>query len=351
MAAKSAKDVAIEIRYKFPDLEFISGKWFKNKIEIKEIDKFFLLSSNNIGNVSKLKDVKECFIILYGTSGRWYDLPIIQEARDYTNKHDMCYPLKEKQLMIINYLLRHDEEIAFILTGVGGSGKSTFANIICQIFDNDTAALNFSDLSNPFTLATGINKRLIYSTEINSDDMDNGVLKQLFSNEEITVNPKNQQPYKTRCQSSFFFNCNVVPRLDLSDTGILRRILYYDMNEKIKNPDKTLNKREWTREDLVNIVRHALDVDMTNWQENFQCETRYYIIKDNSVYILREASEYDTYVERCKRKGLRAFSEPKWQSIRKLLTEWGYIGQKNKGFVPPVKFEPVEIGDSDELPF
>jgi hypothetical protein len=176
--------------------------------------------------------------------------------------------------------------------------------------------------------------------------MDNGVLKQLFSNEEITVNPKNQQPYKTRCQSSFFFNCNVVPRLDLSDTGILRRILYYDMNEKIKNPDTSLNKREWTREDLVNIVRHALDMDMTNWKAHFQDETRYYIIKDNSVFLLKSAKDYDIYVDRCKRKGLRAFSEPKWQSIRKLLREWGYLESE---FKAPANF--VEIGVSDELPF
>ena len=339
--SKSAKDVAIEIKHKFPTLEFISGKWFIDKQEVKDIDKYLLLSSNNIGNVSKLKDVKECFIILFGSTGRWYDLPIVEAARNYTKKHQMCYPLKTKQLMIINYLLRHDEEIAFILTGVGGSGKSTFANIICQIFDNDTAALNLSDLSNPFTLATGINKRLIYSTEINSDEMDNGILKQLFSNEEITINPKNQQPYKTRCQSSFFFNCNVAPKLDLADTGLLRRILYYDMNVRIKNPDKTLNKREWTYDDLVNIVRHALDVDMTDWQKKFEQETRYYVVKNNSVYINRREEKYNDYVVECRAQGLKPYSKPKWENIRALLKEWNLID----------KTQLVEVDPDDELPF
>lgn len=339
--AKSAKDVAFEIKHKFPALEFISGKWFFEKREVKDIDRYLLLSSNNIGNVSKLKEVKECFIILFGDTGKWYDLPIVEDAKNYKNKHQMCYPLKTKQLMIINYLLRHDEEIAFILTGVGGSGKSTFANIICQIFDNDTAALNLADLSNPFTLATGINKRLIYSTEINSDEMDNGILKQLFSNEEITINPKNQQPYKTRCQSSFFFNCNVAPKLDLADTGLLRRILYYDMNIKIKNPDKTLNKREWTYDDLVNIVRHALDVDMTDWQKKFETETRYYVVKNNSVYINRREEKYNDYVIECRAQGLKPYSKPKWENIRALLKEWNLLD----------KTQLVEVDPEDELPF
>ena len=59
-----------------------------------------------------------------------------------------------------------------ICRGIQGSGKSTFGNIICKIFDNDTAALNLSDLSDDFKLASGIDKRLIYSTEINSDEIN-----------------------------------------------------------------------------------------------------------------------------------------------------------------------------------
>lgn len=302
-------------------LRFISGKWFYAEKEIKDIRKY-IYQSNYIDNPNQLDDVIESLILEYGESGNWLPLPIIKEAESIKDLEPLCYPLNEKQLIIINYLLRHDEEIFFILTGVGGSGKSTFANIICKIFDNDTAALNLSDLSDDFKLATGIDKRLIYSTEINSDDINNGVLKQLFSNEEITINGKFQKPYKARCQSAFFFNCNRPPRLDLSDTGMLRRILYYSMDEKIKNPNPKLAKMEWNHSQLVNVVAHALRVDMTDWKKKFEKETRYNLVKDNSVYRFIKLDNYDDYAYKCKADGLKPFSKPKWEEIRELLLEW-----------------------------
>lgn len=305
-------------------LRFISGKWFYNEEEIRDIRKYMLVS-NYAESMHELDDIIDMYKILYGESGVWPELPIVSEARKLKDLKPLCYPLNLKQLKIINYLLRHDEEIFFILTGVGGSGKSTFGNIICKIFDNDTASLNLSDLSEDFKLATGINKRLIYSTEINSDEINNGVLKQLFSNEEITVNPKFQSPYKARCQSAFFFNCNKNPRLDLSDTGMLRRILYYSMNEKIQNPDPTLNKKNWGHADLVNIVAHALQVDMTDWKKDFEEETRLNLIKDNSVYRFKDVSKYSEYVEKCKDEGLKPFSKPNWDLVRELLIEWNFI--------------------------
>lgn len=312
-------------------IRFISGKWFfphNDKLEeIKKIDKFLLLNKIT-SDVQDSKRWCDTYVAMYGEDGYWPEMPIIKEARNTMDKkHEMCYPLNEKQLIIINYLLRHDEEVCFILTGVGGSGKSTFGNIICKIFGDDTASLNLTDISNEFMLATASNKRLIYSTEINSDKLNNGKLKQLFSNEVITYNPKGQTPFQARCQSALFFNCNVCPKLDLWDTGLLRRILYYSMDKKIENPDPTLNKKEWDEEDMVNIVRHALSVDMTDWQKKFEAETRYHLLKDNNVFMFYEKKDYETYVDACYASGLRSFSEPHWQEIRELIEKWG--GKEN----------------------
>lgn len=339
MTAKlTIKERARLIRQQSGDkLRFISGKWFYDETEIKDIRKY-LYKSIYIDNPNQLDDVIQSLILEFGETGTWLPLPIIKEAQSLEKLEPLCYPLNEKQLIIINYLLRHDEEIFFILTGVGGSGKSTFANIICKIFDNDTAALNLSDLSDDFKLATGIDKRLIYSTEINSDDINNGVLKQLFSNEEITINGKFEKPYKARCQSAFFFNCNRPPRLDLSDTGMLRRILYYSMDEKIKNPDPKLAKMEWNHEQLVNVVAHALKVDMTDWKKKFEKETRYNLVKDNSVFRFLNLTNYNDYSSRCKEDGLKPFSKPKWEEIRDLLLEWNV--QKPFDFT---KVEPLEM--------
>ena len=304
-------------------LEFISGKFFLNKKEVKNIDQE-MLKTGLFQTVNDKDNALDFFKQLYGTSGFWYPLEIIEEAKNHKIT-EPCYFLEYKQYVILNYLLRHDEEVFFILTGVGGSGKSTFANIICQIFENDTAPLNLAELSDPFMLATGVSKRLIYSDELNADDINGGKLKQLFSNQEITVNPKFAVPYKTRCHSAFFFNCNIAPRLDLCDTGMMRRIIYYAMNKKIEHPDPTLNKKIWSHDDLVNIVAIALQVPMDDWKKLFEEETRYYLVKDNSVYRFRNIDDYDEYAYQCKRSGLKPFSQPKWEDIRALLKDWGFI--------------------------
>ena len=309
-------------------LRFVSSKWFYKNSEIYNVNRY-LIATSMFDDVNDVQKTKDAFIAAYGEFGNWPDLPIVNEARNITELKPLVYPLNKKQLVIINYLLRHDEEVFFILTGVGGSGKSTFANIICQIFDNDCASLNLSELSNDFMLASGASKRLIYSDELNSDEINGGKLKQLFSNQMVTVNPKFEKPYQTRFQSAFFFNCNIPPRLDLCDTGMMRRILYFEMNTKIANPDPTLNKKVFTHEDLVNIVAWALRVDMSDWRKLFEKETRYYLVKNNSVYIYREIDNYAVYNECCKNDGLKPFAKPKWEAIRLLLHEWGYIDEQN----------------------
>ena len=267
------------------------------------------------------------FIALYGESGDWLELPIVGEARHQKELKPLCFPLNTEQLMIINrLLLGQNEEVAFICTGVGGSGKSTFLNIVKQIFDNDVAACTLSDLSG-FNISEAVSHRLIASDELASDELNNGLLKSIISRQCIQVNPKNQTPYQTKCQSALFFCCNEAPKIDLDDTGMLRRIIYYKMNEKIKNPDRTLNHKEWTHEDLVNIVAHAIQLDTTDWKKKFEEDTHYYLLKNNSVWRFRDKIIYTDYVKECNIAHLKPFSEPKWSSIKALISEW-YSGQK-----------------------
>ena len=303
-------------------LRFISGKWFLAGREEKEVDRFLLQTDLRIDSVDKIKKVKDMFIALYGESGDWLELPIIEEARQVKALKPLCFPLNKQQLTIINrLLLGQNEEVCFICTGIGGSGKSTFLNIVKQIFDNDVSACTLSDL-NGFNISEAISHRLIASDELASDELNNGLLKSIISRQCIQVNPKNQAPYQAKCQSALFFCCNEAPKIDLDDTGMLRRIIYYKMNKKIKNPDKTLNHKAWTHEDLVNIVAHALAIDTTDWKEQFEEDTHHFLLANNSVYRFKDAASYDEYVDNCKQSRLKPFSEPKYQNILKLIEEW-----------------------------
>lgn len=319
----SARLEANCMRHQFPQLRFISGKWFNDGIEIKNPQRFFMQNDYSLSSADEVRRTMDVFVMLHGEDGDWLELPIIEDARKKEKLEPMCFPLTKEQLIIINRLLvGGDEEVMFICTGIGGSGKSTFLNIVKRIFDNDVGACTLSDLSG-FQLAEAIKHRLIASDELNADELDNGALKTLVSRQSVQANPKNQTPYQVKTQSALFFCCNQPPKVDLSDTGLLRRIVYYKMDKKIENPDTTLQKRDWSYDDLVNIVAHALRVDIKDWRKIFDDDTHHYLLKDNSVWRFRySANNYDDYVSMCSQARLKPYSEPKYQALCQLIDEW-----------------------------
>lgn len=323
------------------DVEFISGKWFFKKEELKNPKRFFL-NNVQIESMNDLRDFMDMYVGFYGEAGLWHGLPIIDRARKIKEIKPLAFPLNVKQLMIINKLLVNDEETCFITTGVGGSGKSTFLNIIKQIFDNDVSSCALSELTG-FNLAEALQHRLIASDELSADDLDNKSLKTIISKQTIQVNPKFDKPYQIRAQSVLFYCCNIPPRIDLDDTGILRRIVYYEMNEKIKCPDRTLNHKIYTQEELDNIVAKALSLDMADWRKYFEAETHLYLLKNNSVYRYREFSDYWQYQRACGDAHLKPYSEPKWETIKALIKEWKMEGRPDEIVTP--------LDDDEEIPF
>lgn len=312
--------VAFHTRVK-GNLRFVSGKWFYKDKEIKDIKQYIICSDPTIDTVKECQDYLDFFVAMYGESTKWPESSIIREARERKTLAPLCFPLNTQQLKIIRKLVDNDDELMFICTGVGGSGKSTFLNIIKQIFDNDVSSCALSDLSG-YNIAEAVKHRLIAADELSSDELDNKTLKTIISKQLIQVNPKFERPYQVQCQSAIFYCCNNPPRIDIDDSGLLRRIVYYSMNEPIKNPDLSLNHRVWSRDDLVNIVAHALAIDMTDWRRDFDEDTHRYLLKDNSVYIYRKEDLYENYSELCRKSGMKPFSRPRWDTIRELIKTW-----------------------------
>lgn len=304
-------------------VSFLAGKWFLGNEEIPNVNRYLYKNPDFLITSSKeLEEAKSVFMDVYGNPmGWWPENPIIEEAR-HVEPGPLAFPLDNKQLMIINRLLDGKSEYMYILTGIGGSGKSTFGNIVRQIFGNDCASLNLSDLCDGFMLAQGVGKRLIFSDELNTGDLKNNIVKTLISKQCITVNPKYGHTFDARWQGNMLFSCNRPPKLDLSDSGLLRRICYYSMNKKIAHPDPTMKDREYSHSDLVNFVAHALRLETENWFElNFEQDTHEVLMSRNSVHLCN-AEIYPLYRSACIAKGYSPFAEDKWQDIHDLFEEW-----------------------------
>lgn len=324
-------------------IEFISGKFFYEKSEIKNIDKYlgkiYYNHAKKLIGERDLKFMKNGIINNPLSDDRkfWYRPIIVDEAmklkaEGYEPKK-IPFPLEDKQLLILYILLFHPEqEVFFITTGIGGSGKSTFLNIIKQLFDNDVASTPLGDLGQPFILAEALKHRLIASDELGKGEVDLPVIKTIVSKQEIQVNEKFGATYTTQAQSSLFFCCNKAPKFDISDTGILRRIVYYCRNTKIENPNPNFKSQKYTHEELIDFILYAdsvsylyKDDNINQWKDWFKTETNVFLCNSNNVGLyykdckkkglLYEANDYKKYKEYCYDNGYRHYNRQNYDEI------------------------------------
>lgn len=302
-------------------IRFISGKWFNisKNMEINNID-HFLFAATGTTERNALDRIKDSIMIRQeSTGGFWPDIVWPETVGE------LPFPLDDKQMVILNRLLYHkmdSDRSIFITCGIGGSGKSTFLNIVRQLHNCDCANSNLSDLSNEFLFAEAVSHRLICSDELASGELDLPKLKILASHEKATVNPKCRIPYETQTQSNLFWCCNSVPKLDITDSGMLRRIVFYERNTKIENPNTSLSHKVYSRDELAIIATKAKEYEDDKWFENnFEKETYKYLMKSNSVYLCW-ADDYQVYRVNCNIKGYRPFAEEKWKEIHDLFEGW-----------------------------
>lgn len=345
-------------------LKFVSGKWFIFDglywEEVKNIKRYlyrYVLSGElQLADGSQMDKFLDLYITVYGNNGPgawWYDPIVVQKVKkspDATISDDPAFALEPKQYKLLNAMLfRPQEAHFFITTGVGGSGKSTFGNIVKQLFDNDIGPYSLSDLGDKFKLGEATSHRLIYSEEINASDLDNGVIKTIAAKECINRELKFQNPYPAQSQSVMLFNCNRPPRIDVRDTGILRRIIYYCRDTKIEHPDTSLKAKVYTPEELLTFARIAYHMDMTDWEKDFEEETRRVLASNNNVYLCRAAETYNQYVELAREGGYKPYNRDNWQEVFDLFKEWGLINPKKIEQPITPKFAWKKV--TEELPW
>jgi len=330
-------------------IRFISGKWFdENDNEIKNIDRFFF----NLANEKEFKpyflffkkpddihNFEELFIIGYGSDGIWCLPKTAKLVMDDVNNNrprlvkeeNLPFPLTYEQALIIGQMLfKPSWEYFYILTGIAHSGKSTFGNIVKQLFDEDVASVNLDELEG-FKLAEAVKHRLIYSEEISNKELNCSNLKMLASKEEITVEPKFVTPYFVKTQSALLFNCNKAPKIDVEDSGILRRLIFYRRDKRIDNPDLSLEKKIYTEEELVQLATYAYyqikDKTKEEFVSIFKRDTFNTIVKDNRAYKYykeKGCKTYERYKDQCDIDDISSryvLSERNWNGLIDYIQE------------------------------
>lgn len=134
----------------------------------------------------------------------------------------------------------------FIFQGEGQTGKSTFQDLIVKMVgDNNRSRVGIDKMDNDYYLATILGKLV----NIDDDAVDGKTLEQtgrfksLISGNEVTVRQIFQEPVTFTSFATFLFSCNKLPRIMDKTSGLYRRMVIVELNNKVTNPDPLFIKK------------------------------------------------------------------------------------------------------------
>ena len=334
------------------NLEFNCGKWLLNKREYELRGKGGLFDTLRKITGSWVVDKKHQddlinFMITFNADpdGEWPELEILAPAREKikTGLDPLAYPLTEKELKLIHYLIdgKADQNYAVFFYGQGGSGKSTIGNIVCQLFgEKNVCHLAFNEVGNAFKRAELSGKRLWYDDDIAPEWSKgaSGTFKKVITHAKDQFEEKFQKPYDGQYRCKCFFCGNKIPSFDYADSGMLRRVIYYrkDFITARIQTDEDLTNKIWSREELINFAAWALSTPIDDLYETFKKETRDIIRENNTVgkfmSLFKDTKQnYNEYEIFCSDRNYRAYyNSDNFEKIKALFESWEAEDEGNK---------------------
>ena len=131
---------------------------------------------------------------------------------------------------------------AFILTGTGSNGKSTYLNLIkTMLGKNNVSVLDLKKLNDRFSTVMLFGKLANIGDDISDEFItDSAEFKKIVTGETIDAEQKGQPKFNFEPYVKLVFSANTIPRLGRGrDTGaILRRLVIIPFNAKFTQNSK-----------------------------------------------------------------------------------------------------------------
>ena len=135
----------------------------------------------------------------------------------------------------------------FIMKGEGGTGKSTYSNLLNRLVGGDLncSHIGLADFDKDYYLASTVGKLL----NIDDDVVDGKILentgrfKSIISGNKIAVRQIFHEVIDVVPFITCIFSCNKLPRIMDKTSGLYRRMVLIELNHKIKTPDPLFMNR------------------------------------------------------------------------------------------------------------
>ena len=128
---------------------------------------------------------------------------------------------------------------AFILTGEGSNGKSTFISMVQHLLNEDNiAALDLKELDQKFQNTALFGKLANLGDDISDEFIVNAsILKKFVTGERVQVQNKGEKPFDFNNYAKFLFSANNIPRIKDKTGAVLRRLIIVPFNASFSKDD------------------------------------------------------------------------------------------------------------------
>lgn len=129
----------------------------------------------------------------------------------------------------------------FIFKGEGGTGKSTFTNILHRMVGGDAncSHVGLAEFDKDYYLSTLVGKLLNVDDDVVDGKLleNTGRFKSIISGNIISVRQIYREVMDFVPYVTCIFSCNKLPRIMDKTTGLYRRMVLIELNAKIEKPD------------------------------------------------------------------------------------------------------------------
>jgi putative DNA primase/helicase len=139
------------------------------------------------------------------------------------------------------------EDAVFILTGAGGTAKSSITQALEAVMGMYAKAMRAEALTTPGNsghnedIAVLAGARMAITGEADkADKMRDGLFKKLSGGDTVTASRKNKPSFDFKPQFKLWIVTNHVPKLSPDDSGIWRRVYKLPFENVIAKPDRTI---------------------------------------------------------------------------------------------------------------
>lgn len=289
-----------------------------------------------IENVEKISEPMDLQYEIYKKIVDKYNKHLDTKSKYLESLYNIYPDIKWRELL--HNILTPDTKPMFHIfydDGVGGTGKSTLLEVLTKIVgENLVSNVLLDQFGNRFIFANMLGKYLnIGDDNGKNEELQNvGTLKSIVTGNRITIDRKNISPIEVRIFAKQLFATNILPYIDFTDGGVMRRLNIVPMNKVIPKTAKMPDIDDHEISAILNEVLFADDLKENNNELAITTSPLYRFLVNN------RNGTYDMYQQFCMKNGFRCMNIINFEVKRKFIES-----HLNK--------TPIRLNDDEESPF